>query len=1356
MELYAHAISQVDTTRKGIHLLWSGPQSWVYSPDGWLLERRQFKPTKSKKVCDLLNESNINQLRISRERELTLGMVTLREGSWLLNLSVATFSVVQPRSDVFQFEFFNSHPRVEVKVTAKYSFAFGLRKGKVVATSTSPVAGTATHVLLAVSIDEVIVYTLSPSSLQFCVHKQLAVQNNEWTIIARLQLPLRELISTLSSDDDEFILAKSRLLPGEDIDAVAFKDLADIIRNVVSFEGRPIERTLLMRLNTDSDLEELEGLAPILSLLSDPMWRRVLGFAWFDQKDLELGMSYEYRITGRFPASDLSDEIFGFHTIPSKTTIPAIFFLGNLRVRIPEPTTISFDPAVSINDNINLIRRGIELVPRSSIPWIVSYLSDWSLILDFPHTITSLDLELSKQHELFFAVGSMLGGVFAVNPLPPGPEVHLEFATPIDQLRLSGKGFLKAVRIPSANDNKVPLSCELSPIRFENSPLPETPIIFSTSNLQQQTIAPTTDMPSGDTPRKSALGIKLKWRPALKDGVIVWPADEHRAPPMDANLFEIEHRKVFPIGSILPILPTPPLNTTINPISTEEASYFNHETSPYHSTNAEEIIESDLMAFNALSIWHPLLEDKNNWLTGDRDQNTYVTQTYPGVDLLSLFPEGHKITEGEKFDLIWRDVFDFNTEGLIARPVPKPGTFHQYRIRAIDPVGRPSADWKFSNILQLKKLLPPPIPVGPTEIRADQLTAPELLGVQARALVKDAPDLTESDQILLGFSDNAIVLRWGWHDDQRILDPFATEFRVYLRRSGIDGVSGQITDSVELSNGRYQISIELEQQVAENTAIGEYLKAPWPFYIIEHTEGQIITAIIETKIPDKNGLFPIPELSLIEFPAPLTPNQTRPPAWDKRVASVPIDERSSYDFILLDQFNINADNPSETLWLGVSTADDQPYVADQLSPLETKSGNESAIVPVRVDARYYGQPNFDIAPPLEPVPIMVTPEPRDQPVVFKLSLQEFIEYTGLTSTDSIRPSYINANEVFRAYRVDGDRIMARAGDEQPMANDQEVLVPNPTDALAIRDALIGGDAEKLIDQYVVYLAGKHPFRDSLFQPAVSDDVLNKEFEVTLPPEGRRYVFRVQKTDAAKHVSSGDAVAALIVRVPTAIASGVPVRLPAQAEDAPGTLRLALPDDVIVTHLAIFKLLSMSANTRMETAELLRPRRAVASQPGDISLRLRTPDDTLLSPELIPLNGLSIDESTRQRQLELNFAAAPGERITIWSCCVTDDNVASKLAGPWGLQIPVADLVAADLTVSGTLDDLMLTWSWPSGADKNKVAVERSIDNDNWIRISPLTDKIGYRLLKQPANAHYRLQIFAADGRTVSSNVVNLE
>src|SRR5262249_29302284 len=150
-----------------------------------------------------------------------------------------------------------------------------------------------------------------------------------------------------------------------------------------------------------------------------------------------------------------------------------------------------------------------------------------------------------------------------------------------------------------------------------------------------------------------------------------------------------------------------------------------------------------------------------------------------GFDLMQSFPEISAPEPGGT-TLHWNDVFDFPDGGdEVRRPLPDPGTFHRYRVRAVDVIGRSSTTWTETGDARLEKWVPPPLPAGPDATKADALAHPALTGVQARVLVQGAPDLTDDERALLGTSSNAIVLRWGWHASQREQDAYARQFRVY-------------------------------------------------------------------------------------------------------------------------------------------------------------------------------------------------------------------------------------------------------------------------------------------------------------------------------------------------------------------------------------------------------------------------------------------------------------------------------------------------------------------------------------------------------------------------------------------------
>lgn len=1307
MSLHANAIAQVEPPAIGIHLIWMGPRPWIYSLKGWFIQRRTHREQKELD-CDGLDAEGIKQLRAIFERPLRFGTLTLRQGLW--PTAVAPPSTTQPTAcDVFTLELDNPQSFVRVEVQARSSFAFALREGKVVAVGGPPQPGAVAFDLQAIAIHTVVVYALVPGSLRFCVRVPIGDEEKEWAnvpfIVKELQLPLQELMPGLASPDDEYAEGKARLLPGESLDEAEFKRLTNTLRAGVQQAGppRPIDQVLLIREDPTADFEELVALDPIRVLLSHPRWRRVLGFGWFDNDpSLVVGETYEYRITGFFPAEDLADKVYGFHTIPSQTALPAEFYLQDLRLRLPQPTRIERAPDTLATGLIQISRRGLTLHPQDQLFWLWPSLEDWSLVIDFPSPVSSVILELHEDHTLEYVSGMAWETLSGPDPVPPGPRPRLDFPTPIQHLRLRGTGFLFAIRIPSGSERLVPLSVVLPPVTLVDSPRPEPPVLASISNLQQPQSVPTDDTPPAALPPRHNLGFEVKWRPALLNGLQVWPPDQQAAPPIEASLYQIEHR--------------------------EEPS----------------------------TDWNAVLPEEN-WTLGDRDETAHDTQVHPGVDLMSLFPEIPRRAPGAGLDVYWKDVFDFKEgDNPVRRPVPPPGSNHQYRVRAVDPVGRPSLSWRTTNLLRLEKHLPPPVPVGPEETPADTLSLPAPTGVQARVLVRDAPDLTSGDQALLGTDDNLIILRWGWHQQQRDQDPFATEFRVYVADQPLDAVPGTLTAVTVLTPGLYNVTLNLSRAVIADAAKGSALQAGYPFYIRAHTAGSTVTATVEARVPGPNGTLPQPAPGPILLPLHLTPDLTRPPAWSARVEVQSITAATQYQAILRNRLTLTSAHPRDSIWVGVSAADDQSYVPDQLAPTETRPGNESAIVPVLCEARFHGRPVFDIPPALDPVPVLMAPEPSDRPIFFDLNLTPYLSGTGLTAGDSIRPERVSADAVFAAYYVTADnRIMARVVDRRdPSESESEVTVPNPGDRAAIIAALNNARTDVLEDRFVVFLAGSHPYRDRLFESATPDSVPLGAFRETLPPKGGRYVYRVRKSDAAGHLSAGGALAKVIVRVPSMAPGAAPERAPSEGDEAPGTLRLRIAPEPELTHVLVFSQVASPGSGPVGEADLLRVPNAVDLYPNR-GIRFRAPDGTLLVPQVKALTDADFTlDDEGFRRVSLSFSAGAGERVRIWACTLTRDGIASLLGGPWSLAMPVAPLPAPSLTVSGTLPNLSFAWSWPAGPTYN-VALELSSDGAKWQRVSPpLAETVTTFAYTQSTGIwQYRLRVMSPDGRSAFSNVV---
>ena len=835
-------------------------------------------------------------------------------------------------------------------------------------------------------------------------------------------------------------------------------------------------------------------------------------------------------------------------------------------------------------------------------------------------------------------------------------------------------------------------------------------------------------------PPRHQLGFQVRWRPTLQGGLKYWVTGKAGAAPLEATIFQVEQRQ----------LPS--------------------------------------------TVWRPVLSD-DNMMLGNREQSAPNTAVLPGVDLLRLYPESRPATPGVGLDLTWMDTFEpaevrnalVESLGLLgqARNVPPPGTEHQYRVRAVDPVGRPSLTPTESNVLRLEKHVPPPQPVSSSETPADQFPLPAPTGVQTRVLVRGAPDLTPADQALLATGDNAIILRWGWHGQQRYQDPFAREFRVYFAARPLDAVHGTLTAVTTVMPGRYQATLQLERAVLANAAIRTYLHAGYPFFITGHTAGATITASIEARVP-QGGVLPVPKQGPIRLALPLTPPLTRPAAWTERVEVQSIGPQQQYQAVLFNRLTITPSHPRDAVWVGVSAADDQPYVQDQRAPLDNRPGNESAIVALRCEATYQGRPAFHVPPPLQPVPVLVAPEPGGRPLVFSLNLAAspvYLAGTGLSAGTLVRPERAAAESVFGAYRVTPDgRIMARVLDpRKPGDTDQELLhvaargePENPADRASVLAALRSGRPDRLADHYVVFLAGAHAYRDRLFTRCQEDPLPLGPFLETLPPRGGRYAYRFRLADAAGNVSAGSALAKVIVRVPSLTPSAAPERLMAESSDPSGTLRLRVVEDAELTHVLAFSQPVSNGSGPVEAAELLRvPNRAdLYPSPSDPSgsglagLWLRAPDGAVLDPSLV--KSLADADVTMgsdgTRRLSLTFSGSSGGRVRVWSCTLTRDGIPSLLGGPWSLAFPRPPIAEPVLSVSGGASTPVFHWTWPSPPEADwTIHLERSQSGKSWLRCSPTLDAAQHTQYPatgsySPPSGHwrYRLVVRAVDGRDGTS------
>jgi hypothetical protein len=641
-----------------------------------------------------------------------------------------------------------AHQVARITVQAPSVLAVALREGKAVDTrAQADPSGTQRPTFLGRGVDQVLLYTNRRiTALTICVDVLQTVGDEaaEWAgvpfIAKGVQLPLRALDPSLTSPADELARATSRLISGESLDPTAFLDVADTLDEALGFgNASPMWSTTQRREDAGDAFAEVPPWPYALSLTTVAEWRRALGFGLLDPgTGLVAGQHYDYRVTGHFRRRDVEEQLLAFHTVPSGATLPATFQLGQVRLSSPAPRTVELFPPTVSGALRGIGRKGIRLTPANAL----------RIGFDSPITRVALELEPVLAGPLEYSAKTSdlllgLSGSRFSGPIASLPRVTLDFPEPIDTLELTGTGFLYGLRVlrpTSGNpDDVLDLSVIVPDVAYVPTSPPAPPAAVGTTNLQQP-IQPGDPQVTTKSPPHS-MGFRLQWLPPPPEGGTppVWPPDLGAAPPFDVLGFRIERRRVDANGSFEEIGQQP-----------QPTVFFGNR--------------------------------------GGRDDPQALGF---GADLLQVYPEVVRPLPPVDPWLAIDDVLRSR-----ARPDgPPPGSTHQYRVFSIDVIGRLSAQPTVGSVVRLEKRIAPPPPRGPADAPGPGTRRPS--GVRARVLQSSDPNMAAADIALLGASTNAIVLEWGWTDDERERDPFATEFRVYFQALPPDAVHGILQPAEE-------------------------------------------------------------------------------------------------------------------------------------------------------------------------------------------------------------------------------------------------------------------------------------------------------------------------------------------------------------------------------------------------------------------------------------------------------------------------------------------------------------------------------------------------------------------------------
>ena len=184
-----------------------------------------------------------------------------------------------------------------------------------------------------------------------------------------------------------------------------------------------------MREAPDDEFDELGALDPLRSLLLVPRWRRVLGFAYFDDDPaLVPGQSYEYRLTGCIPRrrSDGSRGRLSYDSVDDGAARPTSISV-TCGIRLAQPATVARADATPAPRGPSRVVAW-RCASRTERFWIDLDLETESAVIDFPSPVTAVVLELAGAHSLSFRGRTALGALCRhYSPVPAGATPRLTF-----------------------------------------------------------------------------------------------------------------------------------------------------------------------------------------------------------------------------------------------------------------------------------------------------------------------------------------------------------------------------------------------------------------------------------------------------------------------------------------------------------------------------------------------------------------------------------------------------------------------------------------------------------------------------------------------------------------------------------------------------------------------------------------------------------------------------------------------------------------------------------------------------------------------------------------------------------------
>jgi hypothetical protein len=1267
------------TVGDGVHVMWTPPSSAGYSIDGWDVRRR--RATERPRVqCRQLTPSELAVLHRDFRLRLPFGELRIREVPCpepRRTARAAIGTVPQRRCAAYELGLTTRHRVVQVRAGVPSALAIALRDGKAVdARQLDDPSGIQTARFDNRDVDQVEIH---------CDHRATSLE------------VCLDVAADPGADDASWAgattVAKNLQLPLRSVNtAVSSAAQEDALAKSRLLPGEAFEA------------EAFRDVADLMNAAADtglPVWQSTVTRDEDDEPFIDV-RSWPYAMALLVHPAWRRMLAFAVLDQAANLTPGQVYdyrVTGRFRRRDVEEVVHGFQavprgtmlPTTFLLGDIGLSTpepTTVELFPEPPADSLtamgrkgIRLAGDPCLTISFcaPVSRIVLDIDPSSTFEYTAHTTGFLPGLIThsfTGSVSSKPRVTLEFADPVDTVELAGRGRLFAVRDVTSAPGTSPEDIVERHAVVYGVVFADTPPLPAPAVLDTDNLQQPV-LPGPASP-PAALGFQLAWDPP---GVGVpsmpWPPNATTPPPSEAFGYQFERREVDTGGAF------GPLDPTAGPVA----------------------------------------------VFGLRGTGGDPPALRPGIDLETAFPESGPATSPTGTRMTYEDPL-----ARARAPSPPPGSRHQYRIYTVDALGRRSIDPTEGSIVRLEKRQPPPQPVGPPTPSPNDVGT----GVRARVLQALDADLSTADRALLGSSDNAVVIEWGWTDSERAADPHAREFRVYWQPLAPDLVYGRVTGTAAYTAGQYEMAAEFDRPLPADALRGRYVSLPdFPFMVAGHPDGQSFTLRIA---PNGNEPQRVPAAADIMFRPRLDGSELRPPAWAERSAVIPIGAADTYQFVFRDRLTLDADQPRARVWVGVSAADAESYVDDVLSAAVAnggRNGNESAIVTAEAAARYLGRPEFTVPPPLPVVPEEVTDEPAGETVTIQLDLPSLLPSVPTGSTYTL--DRLNLDEVLGCIGVNPDDTIRAA---LPDGSSTSYALANPTDQQDMVDQIRTGTPALVENRFLMdFVLRFAADLETMWAPASLTPFPFGPVTDTLPAKAARYLHRIRLVDAAGHISAGGAIAPQVVRT-ASLRSPAPPQLEAEYLDDQLVARMRIRDTVDVSWVLLF--VSDQDDAR-GVSQLLRLPNARDRLPDD-GLRLRLPQGNLLEPSVV-LNARGGEEDPPDRVLTTPLPADADQRLALWAVTVTRDGIPSRCTGPLSVTAPPAVLLAPAVSVTrgGGVDAVQ----WSTVAAPALLAIEASLDNGGtWRQVSPwlAAGVASYRVPAPDGEVRYRSTVRADRGR----------